>query len=164
VVAAALAAGCAVEPVPGPCALIAALTASGLPSEEFHFAGFLPHKSGQRATRLRELGALPGTLVLYESPFRVERLIAELVTAFPGRPVVLAREVTKKFEEWLRGTPAELAAIWQKRPRKGEFVVMIGPADGPAVPSGPDSEQEVHLEDPSAGEAADDENPAISIR
>ncbi|HAB15680.1 MAG TPA: 16S rRNA (cytidine(1402)-2'-O)-methyltransferase [Verrucomicrobiota bacterium] len=127
-VAAAVAAGLRVEPVPGPCALIAALTASGLPTDEFHFVGFLPHKSGQRARRLAELAALPGTLVLYESPFRIARLVSELATAMPEREVVLARELTKRFEEWLRGKPAALAALWQARPRKGEFVVLIGPA------------------------------------
>jgi 16S rRNA (cytidine1402-2'-O)-methyltransferase len=134
VVAQVLAAGLRVESIPGACALVVGLTASGLPTESFHFAGFLPHKSGQRARRLGELGAIPGTLVLYESPFRVERLLGELQRILPGRRVVLARELTKKFEEWLRGTPAELAAEWARRPRKGEFVVMIGPAgDGQGV-------------------------------
>ncbi|HTH49799.1 MAG TPA: ribosomal RNA small subunit methyltransferase I, partial [Candidatus Limnocylindria bacterium] len=129
VVAAAVAAGCRVEPVPGACALVAGLTASGLPTEEFHFVGFLPHKSGQRANRLAELVAVTGTLVFYESPFRIERLVTELSVNFPSRQVVLARELTKKFEEWLRGTPAELAAQLQMRPRKGEFVVCVGPAE-----------------------------------
>lgn len=127
-VAAAREAGVRVEPVPGACALVAALTASGLPTEEFHFVGFLPHKSGQRARRLQELSALPGTLVLYESPFRIQRLIEELTVAYPEREVVLARELTKKFEEWMRGRPAELAARLAERPRKGEFVVMVAPA------------------------------------
>jgi len=126
-VAAAVAAGLRVEPVPGACALVAALTASGLPTEEFHFVGFLPHKSGQRARRLEELAGVPGTLVLYESPFRIERLMVELGVAYPERQVVLARELTKKFEEWLRGTPASLAAQLKARPRKGEFVVLVGP-------------------------------------
>lgn len=126
-VVAALARGIRVEPIPGACALVAALTASGLPTEEFHFVGFLPHKSGQRARRLEELSAVPGTLVLYESPFRIERLVGELAVAYPDRQVVLARELTKKFEEWLRGTPAELQAQWVARPRKGEFVVLVGP-------------------------------------
>jgi len=73
--------------------------------------------------------------VLYESPFRVERLLSELQLILPGRPVVLARELTKKFEEWLRGTPAELAAEWARRPRKGEFVVMIGPTGHTGSPT-----------------------------
>jgi 16S rRNA (cytidine1402-2'-O)-methyltransferase len=126
IVAEVLASGLRVEPIPGACALVTGLTASGLQTESFHFAGFLPHKSGQRARRLTELGAIPGTLVLYESPFRVERLLGELQRILPGRRVVLARELTKKFEEWLRGTPEELLAEWSRRPRKGEFVVMIG--------------------------------------
>jgi 16S rRNA (cytidine1402-2'-O)-methyltransferase len=127
VVKAAVAAGLRVEPVPGPSALIAAVTASGLPANEFHFIGFLPHKAGQRHQKLAALQAVPGTVVLYESPFRVEKLLGELQAIMPDRSVVLARELTKKFEEFLRGTPAELLAQIQKRPVKGEFVVMIAP-------------------------------------
>jgi 16S rRNA (cytidine1402-2'-O)-methyltransferase len=129
VVRAALAAGCRVESVPGPCALVAALTASGLPANEFHFIGFLSHKSGQRRTRLESLRTVPGTLVFYESPFRIGKLLGEMVEVFPEREVVLARELTKKFEEFLRGKPAELVASAQKRPLKGEFVVCVGPAE-----------------------------------
>ncbi len=125
VVRAARAAGFRVESVPGPCALVAALTASGLPTEEFHFIGFLPHKSGQRRRQLEELKAFAGTLVLYESPYRVGKLLAELCELFPERRVVLARELTKKFEEYLAGKPSELLAAAQKRHLKGEFVVMI---------------------------------------
>src|SRR3989440_7583460 len=121
VVRAALAAGHRVEPVPGPSALVAALTASGLPAEEFHFVGFLPHKSGQRRKRLEELKSMPGTLVLYESPYRIEKLLGELQAVFPNLPVVLARELTKKFEEFLRGTPAELQELLRTRSVKGEF-------------------------------------------
>jgi len=127
VVQAAIAAGFRVEPVPGPSALVAALTASGLPTDEFHFVGFLPHKSGQRRNRLEALKPVPGTLVFYESPYRVEKLLGELAEVFPDRPVVLGRELTKKFEEFLRGRPAELLALAQKRSLKGEFVVMVGP-------------------------------------
>lgn len=130
VVRAASTAGFRVEPVPGPCALIAALTASGLPTDEFHFVGFLPHKSGQRRKQLTALTAVSGTLVLYESPYRVEKLLQELKEIMPDRPVVLAREITKKFEEFLRGRPAELLAVLQERKLKGEFVVLIG-ATGP---------------------------------
>jgi 16S rRNA (cytidine1402-2'-O)-methyltransferase len=107
--------------------LVAALTASGLPTDEFHFAGFLPHKSGQRRNRLESLVTISGTLAFYESPFRVEKLLGELVEVFPEREVVLARELTKKFEEFLRGHPAELLTVVQKRPLKGEFVVLVGP-------------------------------------
>jgi 16S rRNA (cytidine1402-2'-O)-methyltransferase len=127
VVKAAITAGFRVESVPGSCALVAALTASGLPTDEFHFIGFLPHKSGQRRNKLESLRTIPGTLVFYESPFRIEKLLAGMLEVFPEREVVLARELTKKFEEFLRGKPAELLALVQKRPLKGEFVVLAGP-------------------------------------
>lgn len=154
VVHAVRAAGLNVEAVPGPSALVAALTASGLPTDEFHFAGFLPHKSGQRARRLATLARLPGILVLYESPFRMERLIAESLVAFPGRRLVLARELTKRFEEWIQGSPAELVAEWKRRPRKGEFVVMISPIDTSHLPpdEGADSAAEEEQETPDQPE------------
>lgn len=126
VVRAARNAGLRVESVPGPSALVAALTASGLPTDEFHFIGFLPHKSGQRRKQLEALKTFAGTLVLYESPYRIEKLLGELQEVFPGRKVVLARELTKKFEEFLSGTPAELLEAAKKRSLKGEFVVLIG--------------------------------------
>jgi 16S rRNA (cytidine1402-2'-O)-methyltransferase len=126
VVRAALGRGFRVEPIPGPCALIAALTGSGLPCDEFHFAGFLPHKSGQRRRRLEALRGVPGTLVLYESPFRIERLLEELHGLMPEREVVIARELTKKFEEYLRGKAADLLARIRERPLKGELVVLVG--------------------------------------
>ncbi len=139
VVASAVRAGLRVEAIPGACALVAALTASGLPTDEFHFAGFLPVKSGQRSRRLAELTQLPGTIVLYESPYRVEKLLIELTTLVPDRRLVLARELTKKFEELLRGHPADVMAEWNRKPRKGEFVVLIGPpSDAPSSSEKPD--------------------------
>ena len=129
VVKAAIGAGFRVESVPGPSALVAALTASGLPTDEFHFIGFLPHKSGQRRNKLESLKNFGGTLVLYESPYRIEKLLGELNEVFAGRDVVLARELTKKFEEYLRGKPAELLELAKKRSLKGEFVVMVAPAE-----------------------------------
>ena len=128
VVRAAIAAGFRVEPVPGACALVGALTASGLPTDEFHFVGFLPHKSGQRQRELERLRAVAGTLVLYESPFRIERLLEELARVMPERQVVLARELTKRFEEFRRGTPAELLAATRGRTWKGELTVLVAPA------------------------------------
>jgi 16S rRNA (cytidine1402-2'-O)-methyltransferase len=127
VVKAAIAAGFRVEAVPGACALVAGLTASGLPTDEFHFIGFLPHKSGQRRNKLESLKGFDGTLVLYESPYRIEKVLTELNEVFPERHVVLARELTKKFEEFLRGKPAELLERTKHRTLKGEFVVMIAP-------------------------------------
>ncbi|MEO5803669.1 MAG: 16S rRNA (cytidine(1402)-2'-O)-methyltransferase, partial [Verrucomicrobiota bacterium] len=125
VVAAARAAGLRVEAIPGACALITALTASGLPTDEFHFIGFLPHKSGQRRKQLERLKTFSGTLILYESPYRIEKVLTELNESFPERTVVLARELTKKFEEFLRGTPGELLDVLKTRSLKGEFVVLI---------------------------------------
>lgn len=133
VVRAAIAAGLRVESVPGPSALVAALTASGLPTDEFHFIGFLPHKSGQRRRELDRLRHIGGTLVLYESPYRIGKLVTELNEVVPGRQVVLARELTKKFEEYLRGTPAELLALLQQRSLKGEFVVLVAAALPPTA-------------------------------
>jgi 16S rRNA (cytidine1402-2'-O)-methyltransferase len=129
VVKAAVAAGLRVESVPGPSAVVAGLTASGLATEEFHFIGFLPHKSGQRRRKLEEMKLVAGTLVLYESPYRIEKLLGELDGVFPERQVVLARELTKKFEEYLRGRPAELLEALKTRSLRGEFVVMIQGAD-----------------------------------
>jgi len=130
VVQAAIRAGYRVEAVPGACALIAALTASGLATDEFHFIGFLSHKSGQRRRQLEVLKSFAGTLVLYESPYRIMKLLSELHEVFPNRRVVLARELTKKFEEFLRGTPAELKAVVEKRSPKGEFTVLVSGEGG----------------------------------
>ena len=125
VVRAARLAGCRVESVPGPCAFVAALTASGLDTTEVHFAGFLPHKSGRRRNALEKLRQAGVTVALYESPYRIEKLLGELAESMPGRTIVLARELTKKFEEYLRGTPAELLERFSKRQPRGEFVVLI---------------------------------------
>lgn len=130
VVRAAITAGYRVESVPGASALVTALTASGLPTDEFHFIGFLPHKSGQRRKRLESLRGVAGTWVLYESPYRIQKLLEELRDIYPDRNVVLGRELTKKFEEFLRGTPETLLTALQQRSVKGEFVVMVAaPAD-----------------------------------
>lgn len=121
----AIAAGFRVEAIPGACAMVAALTVSGLPTDEFHFAGFLPNKSGQRRKRLAALETVPGSLVFYESPYRVMKLLEELNDLWPEARVALCRELTKKFEEILRGRPAELLQIYSERKPKGEFVVVV---------------------------------------
>ncbi|MBX3747576.1 MAG: 16S rRNA (cytidine(1402)-2'-O)-methyltransferase [Verrucomicrobiae bacterium] len=128
VVRAVLDAGCRVEAVPGPCAFIAALSASGLPTDTLHFIGFLPHKSGQRRRQIEALAPLEGTVALYESPYRIEKLLTDLAEVLPARPVVIARELTKRFEEFLRGTPSDLLATTRGRTWKGECTVLIGPA------------------------------------
>lgn len=143
VVQAALRAGCKVQSVPGACALIAGLTASGVPTAEFHFIGFLPPKSAARRRRLEQLKQFEGTLALYESPFRVLKLLAELAELYPEARVVLARELTKKFEEYLRGTPRELLQHFSQRTPRGEFVVLISRRDDePEVQPDEDGEPE----------------------
>ncbi|MBI4026040.1 MAG: 16S rRNA (cytidine(1402)-2'-O)-methyltransferase [Verrucomicrobia bacterium] len=117
----------AVEVIPGACAAIAALSVSGLPTDEFHFVGFLPTKPGACERRLRQLVGLPGVLVLYESPHRLLRTLTQMAAILENRPVVVAREITKQFEEFLRGTSSEILAHFQSRPPRGEFVVLIGP-------------------------------------
>ncbi|MEC9331638.1 MAG: 16S rRNA (cytidine(1402)-2'-O)-methyltransferase [Verrucomicrobiota bacterium] len=118
-----------VESVPGACALIVALTVSGLSTDEFHFCGFLPVKSGKRSSRLSDLLKLPGTLVLYESPYRILKLLNELLEVVPNRQLVLARELTKKFEQIHRGTAEEILGLYLNKKPKGEFVVLVGSAD-----------------------------------
>lgn len=114
--------------IPGPTALIAALTISGLPTDSFVFEGFLPQKKG-RQKKLGELSAEERTIVLYESTHRIEKLIDELVRYFPERFVVVCRELTKKFEESWRGYPSELKEKMHDKIIKGEFVVVIASRD-----------------------------------
>ncbi len=123
---AAIAAGHAVLAAPGPSAVLAALTVSGLPSDRFLFAGFAPTGAGDRARFLAELGPVPATLVLYESPKRISRLLIELADSLGGgRQAAVCRELTKRFEEVSRGTLADLAAAFSGRVVKGEIVVLI---------------------------------------
>jgi len=129
VVQAALRNGFRVESVPGPTALIAALTASGFPTRQFQFAGFIGHKPGERAKSLHALKLRDVTTILYESPYRIEKLLEELKQIFPQNQIVLAREITKKFEEYLRGTAQEILHGLGTRTLKGEFVVLIAPSD-----------------------------------
>jgi 16S rRNA (cytidine1402-2'-O)-methyltransferase len=120
-----------VVPIPGPSAALAALTASGLPSDAFLFAGFLPVKTGQRATRLQELKAVPATLIFFESPRRLADTLAAMVEVLGGtRQAAIGRELTKAFEETRRGTLAELADHYQAADTpKGEIVVCVAPPE-----------------------------------
>jgi 16S rRNA (cytidine1402-2'-O)-methyltransferase len=127
-VAAARAAGIKISPIPGPCALVAALSAAGLPSDRFAFEGFLPAKAGARRERLQRLAAEPRTLIFYESSHRIEDTLADAVAAFgPERPAAIARELTKLFETILDGTLAALQSrvAADADQRKGEFVLLI---------------------------------------
>lgn len=116
----------AVSPVPGPSALLAALSASGLPTDSFFFHGFLPAKQGQRRKLLEELKPLDATLVFYEAPHRILETLDDIDAILGPRRVVLARELTKIHEEFLRGTPRELQSALSERPSvKGEITLMI---------------------------------------
>jgi 16S rRNA (cytidine1402-2'-O)-methyltransferase len=118
--------GLRVVPVPGASSVLAALTASGLPTDRFVFEGFLPWKRGSRASRLRELCEDARTVVLFESPRRMLRLLEEVEEACGERRVAVARELTKQFEEVLRGTASEVREELAGRPSlKGEFVVVL---------------------------------------
>jgi 16S rRNA (cytidine1402-2'-O)-methyltransferase len=122
----ALAAGVEVVALPGPTAFVPALVASGLPTDRFVFEGFLPQKKG-RQTRLKALAEEPRTMVLYESPHRLAKLLGELAEHLePGRPAAVGRELTKLFEEVRRGTLAELAAHYGAQAKvRGEIVVVV---------------------------------------
>ena len=122
-------AGLPVTSIPGPSAALAALTLSGLPSDRFLFAGFLPAKSGARRKVLAELSAVPATLVLFESSRRLAATLAAMTDVFGDRPAVLTRELTKRFEEVRRGTLGELAAqIAAEGPPKGEATLVVAGA------------------------------------
>lgn len=124
VVRAALEGGYAVVPIPGPTAFVSALVVSGLRTDRFVFEGFLPVKRGRR-TRLSRLATEERTIVLYESPHRISRTVRELLEHCGDRRVVLARELTKKFEEIYRGRLSEAAAHLERKAPRGEFVVIL---------------------------------------
>lgn len=127
-------AGIRVVPIPGPSSVLAALTASGLPSDAFFFAGFLPAKDGQKRARLAELGAVPATLVFFESPRRLARTLAAMAETLGDRPAAIGREITKAFEEFRRGTLAMLASHYaQADTPKGEIVICVGPPQAQEV-------------------------------
>jgi 16S rRNA (cytidine1402-2'-O)-methyltransferase len=128
---AAIAAGHMVTAAPGPSAVLAALTVSGLPSDRFLFAGFPPPTAAARKRWLTELGAIPATLILYESPKRLNALLTDMVACFgPERQGAIARELTKRFEEVTRGPLSELVVAYQGRSVKGEVVVLLDRARG----------------------------------
>jgi 16S rRNA (cytidine1402-2'-O)-methyltransferase len=126
---AAVAAGVPVEVVPGPSAPLLALAGSGFPMVPFYFGGFLPVKSGQRRKELLAAAARGCTSIYFESPYRVVRMLGDAVTEIPQARLCLARELTKKFEEYRRGTAAELLAHFQIHEPRGEFCLVIAPSD-----------------------------------
>ncbi len=122
---AALDAGIKMEVIPGPCALIMALTASGLPMHNFIFEGFLPVKSGARRKNLEALKGLGRTVIFYESPHRLLKSLKDIEEVMDDPLVVCARELTKMFEEIKKGTARDLQEHFTKHPPRGEFVVLV---------------------------------------
>jgi 16S rRNA (cytidine1402-2'-O)-methyltransferase len=117
--------GIEVECLPGPVAFIPALVGSGLPCDRFHFEGFLPHKKG-RQTRITMLAEYPFTVIFYESPHRLVKTLQQLAERFGAdRQAVVAREITKLYEEFTRGTLGELAVNYGSREVKGEIVIIV---------------------------------------
>lgn len=138
-VRAARGAGIAVTSLPGPNAAIVGLTLSGLPTDRFLFAGFLPAKAKARAETLAELAPVPATLVFYESGPRLVASLDAVDAALPGRPAAVARELTKAFEECRTGSAGELARHYRAHPPKGEIVLLVAPPT--AAPAGLDDAQ-----------------------
>jgi 16S rRNA (cytidine1402-2'-O)-methyltransferase len=135
-VEAAIAAGIEVCPIPGPSAALAALAASGLPTDSFRFCGFLPAKSAQRRQALEELRPETCTLIFYEAPHRLLETLADITAVLGDRPVVVARELTKVHEEFLRGSADSIRRELAARPSiKGEITILAGkPHERPADP------------------------------
>ena len=117
--------GIRVEAIPGPSAAVTALTVSGLPAERFTFCGFLPAKPGRRKKELEELEAREETLVLFESPHRILKVLQEMAEIFGDREAALCRELTKKFEEVIRGTLPELRERVERQKPLGEIVLVV---------------------------------------
>ena len=130
-VTAALASGWDVVPVPGPSAPIAALTVSGLPTDSFLYLGYLPHKTSERHKRLEEVIRQPFTLVFLESPYRIVESLEDLLSILGDRRICVAREMTKMFEEYWRGTVGGALEYFKSQPARGEFTLVVeGKRDG----------------------------------
>jgi 16S rRNA (cytidine1402-2'-O)-methyltransferase len=132
VVHAAVAGGIRIEALPGPSALLAGLVVSGLPTDQFHFGGFLPPKQGQRTRVLESLRDEPATLIFHEAPHRIVEALEDIAATLGTRDVVVARELTKMHEEVLRGTADEIRSVLEARESiRGEFVILIAKAREP---------------------------------
>lgn len=131
----AVAAGITVVPVPGPSAAICALSAAGLPTDSFVFAGFLPNRPGKRREKLASLAGEQRVMVFYESPNRLLATLADMLELFGPRETVVARELTKIYEEFIRGSLPSVISGLDGRQIKGEVVILVAPAETPEAPS-----------------------------
>jgi 16S rRNA (cytidine1402-2'-O)-methyltransferase len=137
IVRAAIAGNIAVIPVPGASACLSALVASGLPTDRFIFENFLPHKSSQRQKLFASLKDEPRTVIFYETPHRIIKTLEDIKSALGDVWIVIARELTKIHEEFLRGTAEELLASFAARPPRGEMVVLFNTRSCKSKPSSP---------------------------
>jgi 16S rRNA (cytidine1402-2'-O)-methyltransferase len=153
-----------VVPVPGPSALVAALAASGLSTDEFLFVGFLPARSGERRQALERLSLETRTLVFYEAPHRLAAALHDAAAFFGDRPACIAREVSKVHEEFLRGTLNQLAADAVGKPMRGEITLIIGPpASAKLAPARPPTESLAARVEELIREARLDRKEALKI-
>lgn len=146
--------GIAVTSLPGASAATVALTLSGLPSDRFLFAGFLPSKTKARSDALAELASVPATLVFYETAPRLLDALAAIDQVLAGREVAVARELTKKFEECRSGSASQLIAHYAAHPPKGEIVLMVGPPGATGNDVDPDDLLRAALKSQKASQAA----------
>jgi len=151
-----------VVPVPGPSAMVAALTAAGLPMNEFIFTGFLPAKKSARRKVLTGLAPFEKTIVLYEAPHRIVESLRDVHDILGDREIVIAREVTKIHEEFLRGSVAEIRSLLKKSPRKGELTVILGPGSAPRPGDGNGKSVQAEVERIRASEGLD-ERSALKV-
>lgn len=161
-------AGLPVIPIPGACAAVAALSASGLPSDQFHFVGFLPPKQTARRQALKALDSLRATLIFYESPQRLAAALDDMCAVLgDARIAAVGRELTKLYEEMRTGTLFELAAAYQKEETpKGEIVILVGPGSEAAPPSQADLDEALRqaLESMSVRDAAAQVSAALNLK
>ena len=161
-VRAAIAEGLPVTTLPGPSAMLAALVLSGLPSDRFLFAGFLPPKSAARRRSLTELGAVRASLVFFEGASRLASALADMAETLGDRPAAVAREITKLYEETRRGSLRELATHYaQAGPPRGEVVVVVGPPAA-AAPATTDAALDAQLETALAEMSLKDASTAVA--
>jgi 16S rRNA (cytidine1402-2'-O)-methyltransferase len=131
----AVAEGIPVVPIPGACAAIAALSGCGLPSDNFTFAGFPPARQGKRRAFLADMALLPGTLVLYEAPHRLEETLRDIQAVLGDRQIVVARELSKIYEEFIRGSVPEVMDAVAQGKARGEIVILIAPGEAVQEPT-----------------------------
>jgi 16S rRNA (cytidine1402-2'-O)-methyltransferase len=150
---------------PGPSAVVTALTLSGLPTDRFLFAGFLPNTSGARKKALQEVSTVPATLVFYESPKRLVAMLRDAQDMLGDRPATVCRELTKKFEESRTAPLSELASHYDATPAKGEIVVLIGKGDSAKIREiDLETEVEQALQTMSVRDAADYVSARLGVK